>query len=146
MHSTEFARLWMKFSKEWKTHLEEELAPTLTEGQLNVLELLLVRQPAKPSDLLQYLATTPAAVTTLLDRMERGGLINRTRDEADRRIVWVTLTERGHEEAKRGRSLRESYIEGALGRISQHNQQLLLFLLGKVTNSEPAETRIDKAI
>lgn len=135
MHSTEFARLWMKMTKEWKMHLEDALAPGLTEGQLNVLELLLAHQPMKPSDLLQYLSTTPAAITTLLDRMERGGLIARKRDESDRRIVWVNVTERGESEAKRGMEIREQYIQQALNRISSHNQQLLVYLLGKVANS-----------
>jgi len=135
MHSTEFARLWMKMTKEWKMHLEDALAPGLTEGQLNVLELLLAHQPMKPSDLLQYLSTTPAAITTLLDRMERGGLIARTRDETDRRIVWVTVTERGQSEAQRGIEIRDQYIQQALNRISAHNQQLLVYLLGKVANS-----------
>ncbi|HUC90674.1 MAG TPA: MarR family transcriptional regulator [Paenibacillus sp.] len=135
MHSLEFARLWMKITKEWKLHLEEELAPNLTEGQLYVLELLLAHQPMKPSDLLQYLSTTPAAITTLLDRMERGGLIARARDDADRRIVWVTVTEKGEQEAKRGMELRDAYIQQALSRISSHNQQLLVYLLGKVANS-----------
>lgn len=135
MHSTEFARLWMKMTKEWKMHLEDALAPTLTEGQLNVLELLLAHQPMKPSDLLQYLSTTPAAITTLLDRMERGGLIARTRDESDRRIVWVTVTEKGQSEAERGMEIRDLYIQQALNRISSHNQQLLVYLLGKVANS-----------
>ena len=135
MHSLDFARLWMKITKEWKLHLEEELAPNLTEGQLYVLELLLAHQPMKPSDLLQYLSTTPAAITTLLDRMERGGLIARARDDADRRIVWVTVTEKGEQEAKRGMELRDAYIQQALSRISSHNQQLLVYLLGKVANS-----------
>ncbi len=136
MHSTEFARLWMKMTKEWKMHLEDALAPGLTEGQLNVLELLLAHQPMKPSDLLQYLSTTPAAITTLLDRMERGGLIARKRDESDRRIVWVNVTERGESEAKRGMEIRDQYIQQALNRISSHNQQLLVYLLGKVSGGQ----------
>ncbi|SDW60511.1 DNA-binding transcriptional regulator, MarR family [Paenibacillus sp. CF384] len=133
--SAEFARLWMKMTKEWKSHLEEELAPGLTEGQLSVLELLLVHQPMKPSDLLGYLETTPAAITTLLDRMERGGLVVRNRDESDRRIVWVTVTDKGQVEAARGIAIRDAYISEALDRISSHNQQLLVYLLGKVANS-----------
>ena len=135
MHSVEFARLWMKITKEWKIHLEEELAPQLTEGQLHVLELLLQHQPMKPSDLLQYLSTTPAAITTLLDRMERGGLIVRTRDDNDRRIVWVNVSEKGEYEALRGVEIRDAYVKQALDRISSHNQQLLVYLLGKVANS-----------
>ncbi len=124
----------MKMTKEWKLHLEEELAPGLTEGQLNVLELLYQHQPMKPSDLLAYLATTPAAITTLLDRMEKGGLVTRSRDERDRRIVWVTVTEKGEAEMTRGLEIRDAYISQALDRISAHNQHLLLYLLGKVAN------------
>jgi len=135
MHSVEFARLWTKMTKEWKLHLEEALAPNLTEGQLNVLELLLQHQPMKPSDLLQYLSTTPAAITTLLDRMERGELITRTRDDNDRRIVWVNVTDKGKREAERGMAIRDAYVQQALDRISSHNQQLLVYLLGKVANS-----------
>jgi len=132
--STEFARLWMKMTKDWKMHLEDALAPTLTEGQLNVLELMLKHQPMKPSELLTYLSTTPAAITTLLDRMERSGLVMRSRDDHDRRVVWVTVTDLGEEEARRGMELRDTYISEALDRISSHNQQLLVYLLGKVAN------------
>lgn len=131
----DFARLWIKISKEWKHHLEEQLLPQLTEGQLNVLELLQRHQPMKPSELLQHLQTTPAAITTLLDRMEKGGLIERSRDSSDRRIVWVKMTSHGENEVKRGVEIREEFLKGALDRISSHNQQLLVYLLGKVANA-----------
>ncbi|WP_337103297.1 MarR family winged helix-turn-helix transcriptional regulator [Paenibacillus sp. YIM B09110] len=134
MVSDEFTKLWTKLSREWKSSLEESLAP-LTEGQLNVLELLMQHQPMKPSDLLQYLATTPAAITTLLDRMERNELIVRTRDDNDRRIVWVNVSEKGQAEAGRGSALRGEMIGQSLDRISAHNQQLLVYLLGKVANA-----------
>lgn len=133
MVSDDFTKVWSKLSRDWKFTLEQSLAP-LTEGQLGVLELLLLHEPMKPSDLLQYLSTTPAAITTLLDRMERNELIVRTRDDNDRRIVWVTVTEKGKKEAARGVEIRTKVIGDSLDRISAHNQQLLVYLLGKVAN------------
>lgn len=133
MVSEDFTRLWTKLSREWKINLEQMLAP-LTEGQLNVLELLLETQPMKPSDLIQHLSTTPAAITTLLDRMERNELIERTRDDNDRRIVWISVSKKGKAEAERGKAIRSELIEQSLDRISVHNQQLLVYLLGKVAN------------
>lgn len=132
MYSTQFAKLWFKLSKDLKLHMENELAPALTESQLNVLEYLLSQDRLKPSDLLEFLATTPAAVTTLLDRMEKNELIQRIRDEKDRRIVWIHVTGKGKEECERGLHIRESFIHSYLDRISRHNQQLLVYLLGKV--------------
>jgi DNA-binding MarR family transcriptional regulator len=135
MYSAEFAKLWSKLSKEMKTHMEVQLAPSLTEGQLNVLELLLAQEERmKPSDLIDILATTPAAVTTLLDRMEKSELIVRERDEKDRRIVWIQVTEKGKAECSRGVQIREQFLNSTLSRISAHNQQLLVYLLRKIAN------------
>ncbi|MFD2115890.1 MarR family winged helix-turn-helix transcriptional regulator [Paenibacillus yanchengensis] len=133
MVADQFTILWTRLSKEWKMSLEQSLAP-LTEGQLHVLELIEQLKQVKPSDLIEYLSTSPAAITTLLDRMERNQLIERTRDEQDRRIVWVTVSEKGKSEMERGRQIRNQLVAGSLNRISEHNQQLLVYLLGKVAN------------
>ncbi|TVY11671.1 MarR family winged helix-turn-helix transcriptional regulator [Paenibacillus cremeus] len=137
MITQEFAKLWWKLSKDLRTHMETELAPTLTEGQLTVIELLLGsgKDKMKPSDFIDHLDTTPAAITTLLDRMEKNGLIARERDAKDRRIVWVVVTEKGLQECERGVQIRERFLQAYLSRISSHNQQLLVYLLGKVANA-----------
>jgi len=134
MYSDEFGKLWHRLSKELKSHMESGLAPTLTEGQLGVLELLDAHERMKPSDLIEHLSTTPAAVTTLLDRMEKNELIMRERDEKDRRIVWVNVTDKGKAERERGIGIREQLLDTYLSRVSAHNQKLLIYLLGKVAN------------
>jgi DNA-binding MarR family transcriptional regulator len=134
MYSREFGKLWLKLSKELKMQMESQLAPTLTEGQLNVLELLMAGERMKPSDLIEFLTTTPAAITTLLDRMEKSELIARERDEKDRRIVWVNVTDKGKAECERGAGIREELLNAYLSRVSAHNQKLLIYLLGKVAN------------
>ncbi|WP_068785448.1 MarR family transcriptional regulator [Paenibacillus phocaensis] len=136
MHTAEFARLLDLIMKDYQDHMEEKLAPTLTTSQLTVLELLEQQGNLKPSDLIPFLSTTPAAVTMLLDRMERGELIRRDRDENDRRNVWVSITDKGQSEVQRGIEVRNAYLSGVLDRISTHNQQLLVFLLGKISGTK----------
>lgn len=136
MHTAEFAKLLESILKDYQTHMENELAPSLTMSQLTVLELLLQEGNLKPSDLIPYLSTTPAAVTMLLDRMERGELVHRERDADDRRIVWVLITDKGKEEAERGIQVRNTYLDSVLDRISTHNQQLLIYLLGKISGTK----------
>lgn len=128
----EFGKLFFKLSKDYKAYIDEALAPHLTEGQLAVLEFALENGKVKPSDFLPYLSTTPAAVTTLLDRMEKSGLIQRVRDAEDRRVVWVHLTEKGKREGLRGIKIRERYFKRSIELISEHNQQLFIYLFGKV--------------
>lgn len=136
MHADSFARLLDILMKEYQSHMEQHLAPNLTTSQFTVLELLMQQGALKPSDLLPFLATTPAAVTMLLDRMERGELIRRERDEADRRIVWIYITDNGQEQANRGIEIRRAYLDGILDHLSTHNQQLLIYLMGKITSKK----------
>lgn len=111
MHSTEFSKIWHKILKDYKLHMDSKLAPTLTDAQLTVLELLQERDAMKPSDLAPHLATSPAAVTMLLDRMEKHNLIVRERDASDRRIVWVSITETGQRETLRGLKVRSDFLQ-----------------------------------
>lgn len=134
LHADSFARLLDVLMKEYQSHMEQHLAPHLTTSQFTVLELLTQQGALKPSDLLPFLATTPAAVTMLLDRMERALLIRRERDEADRRIVWIYITELGLDQATRGTEIRRAYLDGILDHLSTHNQQLLIYLMGKITS------------
>lgn len=136
--AAEFVKIWMRLTKDWSASLEEELAPQLTMGQLEVLELLQKEEPMKPSDLLPFLETTPAAITTLLDRMERAGLVERRRDESDRRMVWIHMTELGRSEVDRGLRVRAEVAGRSLERISAHNRQLLVYLIGKVAGTREA--------
>ncbi len=40
MQTTEFAKIWSRMAKDYKVHMEQQLAPSLTEAQLTVLEVL----------------------------------------------------------------------------------------------------------
>ena len=133
MVAHDFAKLWFKVSRDLKAHMESQLAPALTESQLAVIEFIMAHERVKPSDLIDYLSTTPAAITTLMDRMEKSGLLTRERDTADRRIVWLKLTDKGQTEGERGVEIRKQFIDAYLSRISSHNQQVLVYLLGKVS-------------
>jgi len=133
-NSTEgqFLRCWVKLSKELHRRLEAELAPELTESQLNVLDVMLMKNGDwTTSELIEFLETTPAAVTMILDRMEKHGLIARTRDERDRRIVRIAVTTKGKTAWERGVRIREQIAASCLSRLSAHNQRLLVYLLSK---------------
>jgi DNA-binding MarR family transcriptional regulator len=67
----------------------------LTDGRC--LDLLDVHEGLTAGELAEAASLSPGAVTTVLDRLERMGLVTRTRDEADRRRVLVELTPKARE-------------------------------------------------
>lgn len=56
---------------------------------------LCAQGPVRGGELADSIGVTPAGVTDLVDRLEKRGLLRRTRDRADRRAVHVVLTEAG---------------------------------------------------
>ena len=52
-------------------------------------------QPLSPTSLAQRLIVTTASVTSLLDTLERRGLVERRPDPADRRRLLVAITDQG---------------------------------------------------
>jgi DNA-binding MarR family transcriptional regulator len=45
----------------------------------------------------EQLGRNPNTLSTMLDRMEKGKLVNKERDTIDRRKIWVTMTEKGQQ-------------------------------------------------
>jgi DNA-binding MarR family transcriptional regulator len=61
------------------------------------LDLIDVHGGMTAGELAEAASLSPGAVTTVLDRLERMGLVTRTRDETDRRRVIVEMTDKARE-------------------------------------------------
>jgi DNA-binding MarR family transcriptional regulator len=54
---------------------------------------------ATHSELAKRCLITPATLTGVVSTLEKAGYVQRERDQADRRVVWLVLTESGAERA-----------------------------------------------
>jgi len=54
-------------------------------------------EPPSPAQIARWLLREPHSVSALLDRMEKGGLIKRTKDSVRKNVIRVALTEKGEE-------------------------------------------------
>jgi DNA-binding MarR family transcriptional regulator len=59
-----------------------------------------------------------AAMSKRVSRLERSGLVARTKSEADRRCVGLTLTEEGQRTLRRVRSRRTAWLASRLGALT----------------------------
>jgi MarR family 2-MHQ and catechol resistance regulon transcriptional repressor len=69
----------------------------VTPGQLGVIEALLHLGPLTHGELGRKLLRSGGNVTTVIDNLERRGLVGRQRNRDDRRVVTVSLTSAGRE-------------------------------------------------
>lgn len=76
--------------------LDDEVGRALGVGPADLRCLdWLVDEPRSASELARRVGLTPAATTSMIDRLERKGFVRRTADPADRRRVLVEMTEEG---------------------------------------------------
>lgn len=67
----------------------------ITESQFAVLETLMHLGPLPPGQICEKILKSGSNVTTVVDNLERDGLVRRERDAVDRRVQIVHLTAKG---------------------------------------------------
>lgn len=83
--------------------VQARLLPTLqkdfglTESQFAIIEAVYHLGPLPQGELCRKILRSGSNVTTVVDNLERDGLVRRERDTSDRRIQIVHLTAKGRE-------------------------------------------------
>ena len=107
------------------------------------LDILDQEGPMTAGRLAERARLSPAATTSVLDRLERKGLARRTRDTADRRRVFVEVTP----ELRRGAAeLYGTFEEGADALAAYTDEQLAFltsFMRGSVAYQEERMRRLE---
>jgi len=86
-----------------------------------------------PSELAQWLFRRPNTISSILDRMEREGLIKKGKDRQRRNLVRVSLTEKG-KTAYQKSTQRESLHE-VIGCLSAEEQDVLFGYLERLRDN-----------
>jgi DNA-binding MarR family transcriptional regulator len=95
---------------------------------LNVLTVLDTEGPVPMRALAELLDVSQASATGIVDRMEQRGLVERRRDDADRRVVRVVLAEPGRQLIEGVDNDRRTHMIAMLDELT--DEELAGFLLG----------------
>jgi DNA-binding MarR family transcriptional regulator len=85
------------------------------------------------SQLGQSLLVTKANITGMVDRLERDGLVQRRRDEVDRRLWWVRPTPKGLEALEAMNLLQEEWFERCFEGLDEGELDTFLATMKKLT-------------
>ena len=134
----------------WARYLKAE---GLTHGQYNVLRILRGARPGALScgEISERMISRDPDITRLLDRLDKRGLVERHRDEADRRSVRTRISPGGLSLLER-LEVPANMVQGALAPLGRRRLEELNSLLGAViehsgslsddpTPSTPTQTR-----
>jgi len=105
----------------------------ITTEQFSVLAAVRSRGGSlRPTDLASILERSVNSMSMLVDRMVKAGLVRRTRDRIDRRVVRVTLTSKGTNAIERAIPEGWDFIHKILSPISYKDKRALAGMLETV--------------
>jgi MarR family transcriptional regulator, transcriptional regulator for hemolysin len=104
----------------------------VTRAQWRVLARLNIKNGVRQVDLAEALDIEPITLCRMIDRLEDAGLVERRRDEIDRRAWNIFLTDKAKPLLDEVQSLARQLQEDALMGISQEDQRHALEILARV--------------
>ncbi|MCR9128736.1 MAG: MarR family winged helix-turn-helix transcriptional regulator [Alphaproteobacteria bacterium] len=108
----------------------------VTASQAAVLFLLLRRGERRMGAIGEVLALGAPAVTGLVGRMEKAGLVSRRKDAADRRGALVDLTETGRRAAERADQTLRAFNAELDERLGEEQSEIVYQALTRLAVSD----------
>jgi|GEM_PF-1202517 len=105
--------------------------------QQRALAVLAMQDGMSQSQLGYILGIRPQSVGELIGRLERNGLLQRQDDDNDRRMVRLTLTEQGRQQAAKHNGL----PDGLFDMLDGQEKKTLAELLSKIIANTPEQLR-----
>jgi DNA-binding MarR family transcriptional regulator len=106
----------------------------LTGPQSLVLRLLIKKGALSSADLSRQMYVTPSNITGIIDRLEKKGLVERIRQQSDRRVVLITLTQSGKKLGKTIPDPIEKKIINQLDDLEPEHLQILAVAMNQILN------------
>lgn len=101
-----------------RSYLNEK---NITMARFWVLNKLSLNDPISMKELRKRMVLAPATLTGLVDNLVNDGLVERWRDETDRRLVYLILTQKGDKLLKDILEYRASILANILEKIDKIN-------------------------
>ena len=116
---------------EGKAIITEEFAD-ITNNDMHIIEAVGIDAPRNMSEIAKRLSVTVGTLTTNMNGLEKKGYIMRERSTEDKRVVLVTLTERGRKAFFHHRDFHKNMIKSVVVGLDEDEKRLLYRCLVKL--------------
>ncbi|MFD2877594.1 MarR family winged helix-turn-helix transcriptional regulator [Paenibacillus rhizoplanae] len=104
----------------------------LTTDQFLILRLISGQEKCTSTYLAEAVAVGKSSITAIINRLDEAGMIQRTRDENDRRQVYLTMTEYGESVYKTSEKQMQQVISPYLFHFEDDNIELFITMFEKL--------------
>lgn len=113
-----------------------------SRGNRKLMRIIAANSGASSRELADMMDIRPSSLTEMLNKLEESGIVVRTRDEKDLRVVRVSISELGAEELKRHKEAKRQYIDILAEGLDEEEQKVFCGLCDRL--AERAENQSNK--
>jgi DNA-binding MarR family transcriptional regulator len=118
------------FSVLRRSDTRDSTAGDLTLAQLSILLTLLEQGPIRMTELAAHERVRTPTTTVAIRRLEKLGLVKRSRDPSDLRAVLVDITPEGLAQHQEALATRRAYLATLLAKLGPEDLEMLTKALG----------------
>lgn len=104
----------------------------ITNNDMHIIEAIGIKEPRSMSVIAKQLSVTVGTLTVNMNSLEKKGYITRERSSEDKRVVLVTLTEKGRKAFFHHRDFHWSMIKAAVEDLDEDEVKALISCLQKL--------------
>ncbi len=128
-----FVNVFNKILRIEERVIREETDLDLTVTEMHTIDAIGLAEAMKMTDVADKLNITVGTLTTSINRLLLKGYVERVRDESDRRVVRVHLTEKGREAHRIHEAYHEEMISQILNELTEEEARILSGTLVKIS-------------
>ncbi|MBM7559202.1 MarR family winged helix-turn-helix transcriptional regulator [Marinitoga litoralis] len=104
----------------------------ISPAQFDLLQIIYFRGPKRVTDISIALGITKSTTTGLINRLETSGYLKKVKDEKDKRVTTISITEKGEKVIKDVINARIDFMNKVLSKID--NPEELMIQLENLDN------------
>ncbi len=121
------------------TAIEEQVIRTeeyqkATANDMHVIEAIGVGKPKNMTSVAKALSVTTGTLTISVNSLVKKGFVERVRSEEDRRVVLISLTEKGKQIYRKHQRFHEELVESIVKQLDDEEKVLLQKVLSNLNH------------
>lgn len=117
-----FNEIW---ELEEKAIITEEYSD-ITNNDMHIIEAVGLEGGQTMSAIARRLNITAGSLTTSMNHLVKKNYVTRERSEKDRRVVYISLTEKGEKAYRHHEEFHKQMVEAAVGHLTEEEMPVLL--------------------
>lgn len=104
----------------------------ITNNDMHVIEAIGTGVPKNMSTIAKELSVTVGTLTIAMNSLVKKGYVIRERGQEDRRVVYISLSERGRKAYEHHAKFHREMIDGVAGDLSEEEMRVLVQALSRL--------------